>query len=110
MDNKKLISSDLYQTILELQAVQKRAEGLGMFIEGRNLVGCPHCHLMEDVDISSILTTYFRPIEYDQPDLDVEFKPPPDTGLRFEEVTENQFKCPVCGTTIQLEETLTNND
>jgi hypothetical protein len=109
MDNKKLISSDLYQTILELQAVQKRAEELGMFIEGRDLVECPHCHLMEDVDISGILTTYFRPVEYDQLALDVAFKPP-DTGLRFEEVTENQFKCPVCGTTIQLEETLADND
>jgi rubredoxin len=60
--------------------------------------------------ISSILTTYFQPIEYDQPDLDVAFKPAPDTGLRFEEITENQFKCPVCGTTVQLEETLADND
>jgi rubredoxin len=110
MDNKKLISSDLYQSILELQAVQKRAEELGMFIEGRDLVECPNCHLMENVDILSILTTYFRPVEYDQPDLDVAFKPPPDTGLRFEKITEHQFKCPVCGTTIQLEETLADND
>ena len=110
MDNKKLISSDLYQTILELQAVQKRAEELGMFIDARSLVECPNCHLMEDVDISSMLTTYFRPVEYDQPDLDIAFKPPPDTGLRFEEVTEDQFKCPVCGTTIQLEEMLMDDE
>jgi rubredoxin len=109
MDNKNFISSTLYQTILELQAVRKRAEALGRFLDDRDLIECPNCHLMEDVDISSMLSTYFRPVEYDHPDPNVLFKPPPDTGLRFEEVSENQFTCPVCGTAVELEEMLVDD-
>ncbi len=107
MDNKKLISSDLYQAILELQAVRQRAKELGLFAGDRDLLECPNCHLMEDVEISGRLSTYFKPPEYDN--LTAKFVVPLDTGLRFEE-TDDEFKCPVCGTIIQLEEMLMDDE
>jgi hypothetical protein len=109
MRDEKRSSSTLYQLATELQAAEKRAEQLVMFIDSRDLIVCP-CGLTEDVDIRSYLSTYFRPPEFDQAELPVDFKPPPDTGLRFEPLSEDEFRCPLCGTVIRLESELAVKD
>jgi hypothetical protein len=102
-DEKPLISSTLRQLAIKLNAAKKRARELGLFAEDRNLVSCPNCGLLEDVDFHGFLRTYVRPVEWDDPDLNLNPPLPPDTGLRFEQLGEEDFRCPVCGTTVQPE-------
>ena len=86
------IPSDLYQLVLEVQAIQKIAREQGIFVEDRELLKCPNCHLQEDVAISGQLSVYFATGEA------------LDTGLRFEAISETAFRCPVCGSVVELEE------
>jgi rubredoxin len=104
MEEKSLISSTLYQLAMELQAAQKRAKELGIFVENRDLLMCDTCKLMEDVDIRGVLSTYVCPADFYDPEPPLDWKAPPDTGLRFEEIGEDEFRCPVCGAVIQYED------
>lgn len=52
---------------------------LGMFPNDRELLVCPNCGLREDILFSGVLITYREPAFHE------------DTGLRFEELTEDTF-------------------
>jgi hypothetical protein len=105
-DDQPKIDSTLHQLVLEVQALHKRAEALGMFIDDRELLTCAQCSLTEDVSFESKLYTYFRPNETEiltgesSPE---EFVLSVDTGLHFEQVTPEQFRCPACGNLIDIE-------
>lgn len=99
MKDNKPISSTLRQLAMELNAAKKRAKELGLFAEDRELLACPGCGLLEDVDIDGFLLTYIRPAEWDDPTLNIPV--PPDTRLRFEELGETTFRCPICSTVIE---------
>jgi hypothetical protein len=78
----------------QLAALQRQAKALGVFANNRELLECPHCRLKEDV------TCEGRIITCREPDLGE------DTGLRFEEIMADNFRCPACGQTAreQLDE------
>jgi hypothetical protein len=104
-DNPK-IDSTLHQLALEIQALHKRAEALGMFISDRELLTCNQCSLLEDVTMESILLTYYLPKDIgllDSNGWPVKIPLPADTGLRFEEITPTRFRCPSCGNLIELD-------
>jgi hypothetical protein len=91
--------------MLEVQALHKRAEALGMFIDDRELLTCAQCSLTEDVSIESKLYTYFRPNETEVltgEGLPEEFVFSADTGLRFEQITPAQCRCPSCGNLVDV--------
>lgn len=69
----------------QLAALQRRMKAAGLFANERELLDCPQCGLREDVLISGLLITYREPGF------------PQDTGLRFEELTADTFRCPSCG-------------
>lgn len=70
--------------IVKLQAEMKAA---GLFANDRELLGCPHCRLQEDVLAGGKLITC-------EPD-----SPGADTGLHFAplESKEAWWRCPQCG-------------
>lgn len=71
----------------KLIKIYEEAKMLGIFTNDRELLECPICGLMEDVDINGKLFTVFKNEPYK------------DTGLNFKEVgnKENNFRCPNCG-------------
>lgn len=69
-----------------LAALRRQAKALGLFADDRELLECP-CGLKEDV------TCEGRNITCREPDLGK------DTGLRFEEISADHFRCPACGQT-----------
>lgn len=71
-----------------LAAQQRRMKTAGLFANDRELLDCPHCGLREDVLISGLLITYREPGFHQ------------DTGLRFQELTADTFRCPSCGQTV----------
>ena len=66
-------------------ALQAKARALGLFMNDRELLECQKCGLLEDVTINGLLVTCRAP-DFDQ-----------DTGLRFEELSQDRFRCPECG-------------
>ena len=71
-----------------LRGAVQQAREMGVFVGDRELLACDRCSLMEDVAFDGRLLTC-------RPDsLGV------DTGFRFEELPDNRFRCPVCGTVI----------
>jgi rubredoxin len=72
----------------EIVALQTQMKALGMFANDRELLECPRCGLMEDVAANGMLLTC-TPTELGN-----------DTGLRFEELTPDSFRCPSCGQTV----------
>lgn len=72
----------------QIAAIRQQMHALGMFANDRELLDCPHCGLREDVLISGQFITY-RESGFHQ-----------DTGLRFEELTADTFRCPSCGLTV----------
>jgi hypothetical protein len=91
-DDRPKIESTLYEPVLEVQALYKRAEALDMFVVNREL-------LTKNVSFESQLFTYFRPNEMDILSGDgwpEEFVFSADTRLRFEQITPAQFRCPSC--------------
>lgn len=72
----------------QISALQQQAKALGMFANDRELLKCPRCGLMEDVTHQGLLITCR------EPDLGH------DTGLRFEALTADSFRCPACGQTV----------
>jgi len=75
---------DLRQLAARLVALREQARDLGIFLEERELLECPGCGLLEDVDAVGRLLTCW-PSSLGQ-----------DTGLRFEELPGHQFRCPNC--------------
>ncbi len=74
----------------ELTHIKKQAVQLGMFTNDRELLECPKCGLMEDVTHDGFLITYQEACANAK-----------DSGLRFEEVPGEKFKCPSCGTLVK---------
>jgi len=72
---------DLARRLIE---VREEARKLGIFTDDRELLECPKCGLLEDVDINGRLFTKFK----DSPDEDM--------GLAFKEVGDDCFSCPNC--------------
>lgn len=73
----------------QIVALQQQMKALGMFANDRELLQCPRCGIMEDVTHEGFLITCR------EPDLGI------DTGLRFEPITEESYRCPSCGQTVQ---------
>ena len=78
------LDPDLHGIAAEIVALRKRAKALGMFTDDRELLVCPGCGLMEDVAANGVLITCR------EPDLGQ------DTGLRFEPLNDQTFRCPAC--------------
>lgn len=73
----------------EIAALQAKARALGLFANDRELLECPACGLMENVAAGGGLFTC-RPESLNE-----------DTGLRFEELFRDRFRCPACGATVR---------
>jgi hypothetical protein len=84
------LSTELRQLIERIAALQEQARAAGVFLNDRELLVCPHCGLLEDISFAGQLFTC-RPTALGQ-----------DAGLRFEEVSANRFRCPACGTVIDV--------
>lgn len=69
--------------------LQAKARALGLFTNDRELLECRKCGLLEDVTFNGQLITC-RASDFGQ-----------DTGLRFEELPQVRFRCPVCGSMMQ---------
>ena len=91
MKSKKSQDSKLISNIRpiarELMRIKKQAEALGIFTNDRELLECTGCDLVEDVTCDGLLITYLR--KSDSMD---------DSGLRFEKLKQDIFRCPVCKT------------
>jgi hypothetical protein len=76
----------------DIVRIQKQAKSLGIFVNDRELLECTGCALVEDVAFDGSLMTYHR----DSDDMT-------DSGLRFEKMDEDKYRCPVCGTVLKAE-------
>ena len=85
----KQAMKDLRALATEIASLQAKAKALGLFPHDRELSECPECGLMENVAAGGGLFTC-RPESLDD-----------DTGLRFEELARDRFRCPGCGATIR---------
>lgn len=74
----------------ELARVKKQAAALGVFTNDRELLKCSKCGLTEDVLTDGMLVTYH-----------MNSRDSNDSGLRFEKIAEEKFRCPVCGTILK---------
>ena len=74
----------------EIAALLAKAKALGLFANDRELLECPVCGLMENVAAAGGGLFTCRPESLDE-----------DTGLRFEELSRDRFRCPACGATVQ---------
>lgn len=82
------IPNDLRQLASRLAALQEQARSLGLFAGDRELLECPKCGLLEDVTFAGQLITCDPSAEGQ------------DTGLRFEEICQDRFRCPACGSIV----------
>ena len=73
-----------------LKRINQQAASQGVFTNDRELLACPECSLVEDVTSDGILITYDR-----------RRNNLVDTGLRFVEIEESIFRCPVCRTKLK---------
>lgn len=76
--------------VRKLAKIKKQAAALGLFTDDRELLECTGCDLAEDITFDGRLITFHRNSD------DVY-----DCGLRFEELNEEIFRCPVCGTELK---------
>lgn len=74
----------------EIAALQAKAKALGLFANDRELLERPSCGLMENVAAAGGGLFTCRPESLDE-----------DTGLRFEELSRDRFRCPSCGATVR---------
>jgi len=95
MKKKESKYTSIVKLVSQLTDVEKQAEALGIFLNDRDLIECPTCGLLEDVEINGKLITYFQ---------DEKTK---DIGLRFHEESTGLFRCPNCKNTIDI---LKNHD
>ena len=70
--------------------IKRQAEALGVFTNDRELLECTGCDLVEDVTCDGFLITYHR--NSDSMD---------DCGLRFEKLSQDASRCPVCKTELK---------
>jgi hypothetical protein len=82
----------LHALATEMAALQAKARALGLFANDRELLKCPDCGLMENVSAAGGGLFTCRPESLDE-----------DTGLRFEELSRDRFRCPACGATVREE-------
>ena len=82
---------EYYKLAARLQETLQRAKELGMFVEDRELLRCGICGLIEDVTFKGLLVVY--------PDTD---ESQSDTGLRFEEIDGERYRCPWCGAALRV--------
>jgi len=80
--------NDIQRLASRLVVVQEQARALGIFTGDRELIECQKCGLLEDVIVTGQLITC-RSAAHGR-----------DTGLRFEELSQNRFRCPACGSII----------
>lgn len=83
------LRDELLRLAITLDSLKQRATELGMFTDDRELLECPLCGLTEDVTFDGVLITYQRD------DLWTDHSQP-DSGLRFESVGGDTYRCPVC--------------
>jgi len=76
----------------DIVRIQKQAKALGIFVNDRELLECPDCDLVEDVASDGSLMTYPRKSD------DVT-----DSGLRFEKMAGNKYRCAACGTVFKAD-------
>ena len=81
--------NNLRQLAKRVAALREHARSLGIFTGDRELLECRKCGLVEDVTFTGQLITYRPPAEGQ------------DTGLRFQEVSQNTFRCPASGSMVQ---------
>ena len=86
--NPARVTPELLDLCEQLRQAHERARAAGVFVGDRELLCCPRCDLKEDVASDGRLFTYFGDA------------PKPDTGLRFEELGEDVFRCPNCRTEV----------
>ena len=82
----------LFKLANEILRLKEEGKKLGMFTDDRELLECPECGLMEDVDINGRLFTVFKNSLHK------------DTRLEFKEVRNKKdyFRCPNCGKEIKV--------
>ena len=86
MSDEKRFKQSMRKLAARLVEHQDRARSLGVFPGDRELLECSHCGLMEDVLCTGQLITCRSGREGQ------------DTGLRFEELDSDAFRCPACNT------------
>ena len=75
---------DLRPIIKTWGRIRKQADALGIFVDDRELLECPHCGLMENVAVDGTLfTCHAKNLSA-------------DTGLRFKSLAGDRFRCPAC--------------
>ena len=84
---KNGVSEELRDLAQKLTDLHEKAREFGLFIDDRELLTCTSCGLMEDVTADGRLITHYG-----------EFPNVVDTGLRFNELPDERFSCPRCGT------------
>lgn len=80
--------NNIRELATRIVALQAKAHALGLFTNDRELIECQKCGLLEDVTVTGQLITC-RSSAFGR-----------DTGLRFEELSQNRFRCPACGSII----------
>ena len=70
----------------EIKRHQDQAKGQGLFAHDRGLLDCTQCGLTEDLQPDNRLTTFWWHSDFTH-----------DTGLRFKQLPDGQWKCPHCG-------------
>lgn len=92
--NKIVKRGNFINLVKELIKIKEEAKILGIFTDDRELLECPSCGLMEDVDVNGRLFTVFKNEPYK------------DTGLNFKEVGNkgDRFSCSNCSQVITINE------
>lgn len=98
-EDASLLTPELLELCRHLKVAQDHARSLGIFVDDRDLLTCESCGLHEDLLITGVLVTH----QLGDDDA-------ADTGLRFEEIASNLFKCPRCGNEVVLTEEPLNLD
>ena len=84
-------NKNLFMLANRLTKIKEEAKKLGIFTDDRELLKCPKCGLMEDIDINGRLFTVFENAPYES------------TGLAFEGTGKREnYSCPNCGEIIVL--------
>ncbi|KUK86473.1 MAG: hypothetical protein XE03_1489 [candidate division TA06 bacterium 34_109] len=85
-DKRTIIPDKLFKATKQLIKIKEEARSLGIFVDDRELIECPKCGLMEDIDSYGRLFTVFKK------------SPNKGTGLKFKEMKNGKiFHCPNCG-------------
>lgn len=84
--------NNIRELAARLFAVQEQARSLGLFAGDRELLECRKCGLLEDVTATGQLITCRSPTLG------------ADIGLRFQELSQDRFRNPVCRSMVTSEE------